>query len=113
MKIIFYQREDGSVPAKDFIFSLDEKMQAKIARTIFLLQQKGQYLRAPESKELSDGILELRCSFGGNTSRILYFFVVGNTAVLTNGFVKKTQQTPRRELERAKRYRADYLRRER
>ena len=111
MNIEFYQMEDGTVPAREFIYSLDDKLRAKVARTIFLLEEKGHRLRAPESKELTDGIMELRASFGGNTARVLYFFIVGNTAVLTNGFIKKTQLTPRREIERAKQYRADYLRR--
>ena len=45
-------------------------------------------------------------------SRVMYFFVVGRKAILTNGFIKKTQKTPKEEIERAKRYRADYLSRE-
>ena len=40
---------------------------------------------------------------------MLYFFVMGKRAVLTNGFVKKTQETPPEEIDRAKRYRAEYL----
>ena len=38
--------------------------------------------------------------------------MVGRRIVLTNGFIKKTQKTPRDEIDKAKRYRADYLRRE-
>lgn len=86
-------------------------MYAKVARTIHLLELKGHQLRAPHSKELVDGIMELRISFGGNITRVLYFFVIGNTAVLTNGFVKKTTQTPAQEITRAKEYRDDYQRR--
>ena len=41
-------------------------------------------------------------------SRVLYFFVVGRRVILTNGFVKKTMKTPLCEIERAKRYRADF-----
>ena len=44
-----------------------------------------------------------------NISRVLYFFVVGKKIVLTNGFIKKTQKTPRSEILKAKQYRADYL----
>ena len=91
--------------------SLDAKMYAKVSRTIRLLEVKGHQLRAPHSKELADGIMELRISFGGNITRVLYFFIVGDTAVLTNGFVKKTQQTPPQEIARAKEYREDYRRR--
>ena len=48
-------------------------------------------------------------SYTKEKSRILYFFVVGRRIVLTNGFIKKSQKTPRNEIEKAKRYRADYL----
>ena len=91
--------------------SLDAKMYAKVSRTIRLLEVNGHQLRAPHSKELTDGIMELRISFGGYITRVLYFFIVGDTAVLTNGFVKKTQQTPPQEIARAKEYREDYRRR--
>ena len=41
----------------------------------------------------------------------MYFFVVGQKAVLTNGFIKKSQKTPRKEIELAKKYRQEYLER--
>lgn len=108
-EIIFYDKADGTEPAKDFISSLDMKMRAKMLRTIKLLQMNGNKLREPESKELDDGIMELRAKVGNDISRVLYFFVVGRKAILTNGFIKKTQKTPKAEIERAKRYRVDYL----
>ena len=55
--------------------------------------------------------MELRAKVGSDISRVLYFFVIGHKVVLTNGFIKKTQKTPKSEIKRAKRYRADYLRR--
>ena len=63
----------------------------------------------PYSEELEDGIFELRAKVGSDISRVLYFFVVGRKIVLTNGFIKKAQKTPKSEIERAKKYRADYL----
>ena len=51
-------------------------------------------LGMPLAKHLDDGIFELRTVQGNNITRILYFFVVGKTIVLTNGFIKKTQKTP-------------------
>ncbi len=45
-------------------------------------------------------------------TRIFYFFVIGQKIILTNGFVKKTQKTPKSEIELAKKYRNDYLNRE-
>ena len=42
---------------------------------------------------------------------MMYFFYVGNRIILTNGFIKKTQKTPRKELELAKQYKKDFLER--
>ena len=111
-EVIFYDKTDGTEPAKDFILSLDKKMRAKMLRTISLLADNGLDLREPCSKPLGDGIFELRAKVGSDISRVLYFFIVGRRVILTNGFIKKTQKTPPAELERAKRYRADYLGRE-
>lgn len=111
-KVLFYQRLDGSEPAKDFLNGLDKKMRAKMVRTIETLQNNGNDLREPYSKYLGDGIFELRAKVGSDISRVLYFFFIGKRVVLTNGFVKKTQRTPIREIELAKSYRRDFLRRE-
>ena len=62
----------------------------------------------PFSRHLDDGIFELRTVQGNDITRVLYFFVAGGEIVLTHGFVKKTQKTPAREIERAKRMREDW-----
>lgn len=56
----------------------------------------------PYSENIGDGIFELRSIVGNNITRVLYFFMEGNTAILTNGFTKKTQKTPVGEIEKAK-----------
>ena len=104
----YYEKDDGSRPAEEFILSQDNKMQAKIFAALELLESKGPALREPYSKVLDDGIFEVRAKQGTDISRVLYFFVVGRRVILTNGFVKKTMKTPPREIERAKRYRADF-----
>ena len=73
------------------------------------LEEKGILLREPYSKHLDDGIFELRTQAGNNITRVLFFFFVGNVAVLTNGFVKKSQKTPSAEIQKAKVYRAEFL----
>ncbi|WP_296962438.1 type II toxin-antitoxin system RelE/ParE family toxin [uncultured Dialister sp.] len=96
---------------KEFLDGLDIKMRQKMLRSIQALQDMGISLRMPLSESLEDGIFELRAKSGTNISRVMYFFIIGNRAVLTHGFIKKTQKTPRRELQRAKDIRADYFRR--
>ena len=107
----FYRKENGDSPVEEFIDSLGIKHQAKVLRVINLLKAYGSTLREPYSKPLSDGIFELRTSLGSDTMRILYFFSEGKIIVLTNGFVKKTQKTPRGEIEIAKNYKEDWIRR--
>jgi phage-related protein len=61
---------------------------------------------------LPNGIFELRAKVGSDISRVFYFFVIGKRIVLTNGFIKKTQKTPKSEIELAKKYRNEFLNRE-
>jgi len=86
-------------------------MRAKMVDTISILQDNGYELREPYSKHLSEGIFELRAKLGTDITRVLYFFYVDRHIILTNGFIKKTNKTPTKEIERAKKYRSDYLRR--
>lgn len=110
-EISFYETADGRFPAEEFIDAQDMKMQAKIYRNINLLKEKGNSLRRPYSEYLEEGIFQIRSQVGNDISRILYFFYVGKEIVLTNGFIKKTQNTPMNELDLAKKYRAEYLQR--
>ncbi len=107
-EVEYYEKSDGTYPAEEFILSQDIKMQTKLFRLLELLELKGNKLREPYSKSLSDGIFEIRAIQGNNITRVLYFFVVGKKIILTNGFVKKTQKTPENEIELAKKYRKDY-----
>lgn len=111
MDIEFYKREDGTEPVQEFLDSLEPKMLAKMLRTIDLLEANGTALRRSYSAPLEDGIFELRAQQGSDITRVLYFFQVGNKAYLTHGFTKKTQKTPRSEIELAKKYREDHIRR--
>jgi len=111
INVILYNTVDGKCPVSEFMDGLNYKMHAKVLRTIDLLEHNGRELREPFSKSIGDGIFELRIKQGSDISRVLYFFFVGNNAVLTNGFIKKSLKTPLTEINLAKRYRDDYRRR--
>lgn len=87
-------------------------MQAKIFKNLELLEIRGNELREPFSKHIEDGIFEIRNKVGNDIIRIFYFFVIGQKIILTNGFIKKAQKTPKAEIALAKKYRNDYLNRE-
>lgn len=74
-----------------------------------MLEQNGSDLREPYSKFLKDGIFELRIKQGTDIVRVLYFFMIGHRIIITNGFVKKSQRTPRSEIELAKKYKKEYM----
>ena len=107
----FYEKRDGGVPVEKFLAGLDKKMRAKLVGMITVLREYGNNLREPYSKHLEDGIFELRGKVGNDISRVLYFFYYDGKIILTNGFVKKTQKTPRAEIKKAKKYRDDYIER--
>lgn len=108
-EIISYTKSDGTVPVLEFIQAQSTKMQAKILSEIELLEEYGNELDGRYTKHLDEGIFELRIKFASDITRILYFFHIGKRIILTNGFVKKTQKTPIKEIELAKKYRNDYL----
>lgn len=110
----FYETQDGKSQIWEFLEELrikaatskDARIQHKQASLyIELLQQNGTRLNENITKHLEDGIWELR---PGN-NRVFYFFFQDNTFVLLHQFRKKTQKTPKREIEKAKRERDDYL----
>ena len=88
----FYDLPDGRKPAQEFLDSLNDKMRAKMTRTVKLLEDNGTNLREPYSKEIRNGIFELRAKVGSDISRVLYFFYYKGKATLTNGFIKKLKK---------------------
>ena len=91
------------------------KMRAKALNEIELLQKHGIFLREPYVKAIKGkkyrGLYELRIKLGNVAARIFYFSFRGNIFVLLNGYLKKTNKTPSREIERALNYRCDYEKR--
>ena len=77
----------------------------QISLYIQLLEDNGTRLNENITKHLDDDIWELR---PGN-NRVLYFYFKNDTFVLLHQFRKKTKKTPKREIERAKAERDDYL----
>lgn len=117
IEIAFYQRENGRIPVRDFLFSLPTKLRAKAFRDIELLKQYGNELKEPYVKQLkgkkNKDLYELRIKHGNDIARIFYFTYINNKYILLHGFIKKTLATPPREIEKALVYMEDYIRRNR
>lgn len=111
-KVLLYETESGKCFVRSFIQSLPVKIQREIVKILKLLEEV-EMLTEPYFKKLinTNDIWEARKRFGSNSYRILFFFDEGTIVVLTHGFLKKRQKTPKDEILKAERYKDDYLRR--
>ena len=71
---------------------------ADYARLVELLADHGPSLRLPHSRALGSGLFELRPRGKSGIGRAFYCFLVGKRVVIVHAFVKKTEQTPDKEL---------------
>lgn len=99
-KVTLYTSPSGRTPVADYIISLNPKSRAKVARALDLLEQYGSALGSPHVKPLkgTGGLYELRVPFGGQAYR-LFFFPDGGDVVVVHAFTKKSEKTPKKELQ--------------
>ncbi|WP_195525083.1 type II toxin-antitoxin system RelE/ParE family toxin [Eggerthella lenta] len=107
-QVVFYRRADGSEPIREFMDALRPKLRSKMVGDLAKLEQHNIELREPYAKHMGKGLFELRIGQTNDIVRAFYFFYEGRRIIVTNGFVKKTNKTPRLELERARRYKRDW-----
>jgi phage-related protein len=106
----FYITKQGKCPIDEFLDSLEKKVRAKTMKWIQQLESEGPNLIRPYADILVDDIRELRVQFRSKQYRFLYFFY-SKRVVMTHAFLKKTDEVPSVEVERAKRYRKDWIER--
>lgn len=92
-----------SKKVQDWINTMPVGMRAAYARITELLIEFGMDLRLPHSRAMGEGLFELRPKGKEGAVRIFYCVLLGRRIVILHGFVKKTQETPRKELETAMR----------
>jgi hypothetical protein len=106
---IFYQDAKGRVPLITWLDGLRAKVVDKGIARITLLAKQGNELRFPNCKNIDGDIWALRFKWGKVNHRILYAFCGQNVILLTNGTTKE-KHIPNVEIERDKRYLANYRR---
>lgn len=67
-----------------------------------LMEEHGADLRLPHSRAMGEGLFELRCKGSEGIGRAFYCTMVGREIVILHSFIKKTQETPDRELKMAR-----------
>jgi phage-related protein len=103
-KVIAYENH-----FQDFLISQPERVQDKIFKIIEAIETleriPATYLKYLKNTE---GLYEARIQLGSNIWRVFCFFDHDKLVILLNGFVKKTQRTPKKEIERALKLKQQY-----
>ena len=111
-EVRFYATESGDSPIEEFLDSLTGKQAQKVVWVLQLVEDLESVPRQYLKKMVgTDDIWEVRAQVGNNIFRLLGFFDGNQLMILTNGFAKKTQKTPRREIALAEQRKNDYLKR--
>ncbi len=84
----------------DFFASLTENVRMKFFY-VFSMLETQERLSSKFVKAIRDGLFELRVEYGSNIYRAFFIFDDGRVVVLFNGFQKKSQKTPQKEIEKA------------
>ena len=100
--ISFYRTLSGRCPVEEHLDTLSDKQVIKITWVLKLIRESDR-VPAKYFKKLvhTDDIWEVRVSIGNNIFRLLGFFEKEELIILTNSFQKKTQKTPKKEVELA------------
>ncbi len=105
-QIVFYEDDRGFSDIKEYIKNLDKNNSKdgriktkKIAAYFDYLEEYGQKGKEPFVKKVTDELWELRPL----RDRFMYAFIKDNKIIVLSQFMKTTQETPKREIEKAKR----------
>lgn len=104
-KILFYKEY-----FLDFYNDQPSKVKDKIEQVLFLVSVAERIpIKFFQHLAETEGLYEVRIEYQGNIYRIFCCFDEGNLIVLFNGFQKKSQKTPVKEIEKALKIKADYF----
>lgn len=106
LRIEFYVAQNGAVPAEDWLEQLSVAAQQKFAALFVRMGDSGKIWNERKFKHLTgtDQLFEFKVE----ADRILCFFFVGRRLILTHGFRKAGDKTPKREIDRAEAYKNDF-----
>jgi len=111
-EIVFYKTNSGDSPIEEFLDKLDNKQAQKVVWVMKIVEELD---KVPTTyfKKLTNtnNIWEIRVKQSSNIFRLLGFKDKGKLVILTNGFTKKTQKTPKSEINLAEKRKNEYLQR--
>lgn len=106
LQAVFFSNESGKEPVRDWLIALDKPDKQSIGEDIKTAEY-GWPLGMPVVKALGGGLWEVRSNLSSSRIARIIFTVSANKMVLLHGFIKKTQKTPRPDLDLAKKRRRE------
>lgn len=106
LRVVFYRSELGREPVREWLRGLDQESKRVFGEDIKTVQWP---LGMPLVRSLGGGLWEVRSHVREGIGRI-FFISVGEVMVLLHGFIKKTQKTPDKDLELARKRAAEVRR---
>ena len=97
-----YRTPQGGRPVREFLDGLSKMARPRVYAVLAMLEELGNRLLLPRSRALGEGLHELRIGHPEGPFRIIYCFQPGRRIVLLHAFVKRTQQTPKEDLDLAR-----------
>ena len=97
-QVEFYETETGRAPVLEWLEEMPEEDRSVALGYIEQLRILGTDARMPLVKPLGNKLYELRWPSSKKQHRIIYFATSGRKFVMLNGFIKKRQETPPREI---------------
>lgn len=104
-RVVYYIDERGDNPVWDFVTSLPVDEREKCFEYIACLEKMGEKVRRPVGDYLGSKLYELR----PKQTRVIYFFILKEYAVLAHAFRKKTDEVPDREMKIAEKRMNDFI----
>lgn len=101
LDVVFYKTEAGNEPVREWLKSLPREDRKTVGEDLKTAQY-GWPLGMPLIRKLERGLWEARSNISTGIARV-FFTVMDGTMVLLHGFVKKSQKTPQKELDTARR----------
>ncbi|AGA25593.1 type II toxin-antitoxin system RelE/ParE family toxin [Singulisphaera acidiphila] len=94
-EIKIYREDDGTIPLRLWLGSLDRKSQERCLAALVILGNHGHDLRRPHVENLGEGIYELRVKSGRVNFRMLYAFQGREAIIVSHGFAKERDIPPK------------------
>ena len=97
INVVFYQSQSGNEPVREWLKSLEPHDRQTVGNDIKTVEY-GWPIGMPVSRPLGNKLYEVRSNISDKRIARVIFAIIDDWMVLLHGFIKKTQQTPKEEI---------------